>query len=53
MAADILISLTDMLGDFVLIYRMWHVWGRNYYLIILPLLLAVSGFGEEIFMLQS
>ncbi|KAI0922509.1 hypothetical protein AcV5_009462 [Taiwanofungus camphoratus] len=42
--ADILISLTDFFGDMVLIYGCWLVWGRNYYVIILPFLTALAGF---------
>lgn len=44
--ADLLISLTDMLGDMVLIYRCYYVWGQNPYVVILPFLTAVAGFGE-------
>lgn len=44
--ADILISFTDLLGDFVLIYRCWMLWGKNYYIVILPLLTSVTGFGR-------
>ncbi|KAI9570567.1 hypothetical protein HD554DRAFT_353118 [Boletus coccyginus] len=44
MAADFLISFTDLLGDFVLIYRCWALWGKNYYITILPLLTSISGF---------
>ncbi|KAF8875067.1 hypothetical protein BD779DRAFT_1678445 [Infundibulicybe gibba] len=43
-AADIFLSLADFLGDMVLIYRCWLVWGKNYYIIILPFLTALSGF---------
>ncbi|KAI9065285.1 hypothetical protein FKP32DRAFT_1624468, partial [Trametes sanguinea] len=42
--ADILISLSDLLGDFVLIYRCWIVWGRNFWVVLLPFLTAVAGF---------
>ncbi|OSC97754.1 hypothetical protein PYCCODRAFT_1418815 [Trametes coccinea BRFM310] len=42
--ADILISLSDLLGDFVLIYRCWIVWGRNFWIVLLPFLTAVAGF---------
>ncbi|KAH7913519.1 hypothetical protein BJ138DRAFT_1081397 [Hygrophoropsis aurantiaca] len=43
-AADFLISLTDLIGDLVLLYRCWMVWGKNYYIIILPFLSAIAGF---------
>ncbi|KAL1949043.1 hypothetical protein VTO73DRAFT_10849 [Trametes versicolor] len=42
--ADILISLSDLLGDFVLLYRCWIIWGRNYWVILLPFFTAVAGF---------
>ncbi|KAJ8453799.1 hypothetical protein ONZ51_g13395 [Trametes cubensis] len=42
--ADILISLTDLIGDVVLVYRCWVIWERNYWIIILPLLTAIAGF---------
>ncbi|RPD75645.1 hypothetical protein L226DRAFT_462167 [Lentinus tigrinus ALCF2SS1-7] len=43
--ADILISLCDLLGDFILLYRCWIVWDRRYCVIILPVLTALAGFG--------
>ncbi|KAN0092869.1 hypothetical protein V8E55_003653 [Tylopilus felleus] len=42
--ADFFISFTDLLGDFVLIYRCWMLWGKNYHIVILPLLTSVGGF---------
>lgn len=45
-ASDILIQITDLLADLILIYRCWHVWGRNYFVIIPPLLTAIAGFSE-------
>ena len=44
--ADILISLCDLLGDFILLYRCWIVWEHRYCVIILPALTALAGFGE-------
>lgn len=46
-AADFLISFTDLFGDFALVYRCWMLWGKNYYIVILPLLAAVGGFSEH------
>ncbi|KAH8087866.1 hypothetical protein BXZ70DRAFT_538501 [Cristinia sonorae] len=43
-AADILISLIDFVGDVVLLHRCWLVWGKNYHVVILPLLTAAAGF---------
>ncbi|KAF8558178.1 hypothetical protein OG21DRAFT_1504555 [Imleria badia] len=42
--ADFLISFTDLLGDLVLIYRCWMLWGKNYYVVILPFLTSITGF---------
>ncbi|EPQ57611.1 hypothetical protein GLOTRDRAFT_38224 [Gloeophyllum trabeum ATCC 11539] len=43
-AADLFISLADLLGDFVLIYRCYLVWGRAWWVTVLPTLTAVAGF---------
>ena len=45
-AADVLISLCDLLGDYILIYRCWVLWGRNYWVVLVPSLCAVGGFGK-------
>lgn len=42
--ADILISLADLIGDGILIYRCWLIWGKNYLVVVIPSLCAVSGF---------
>ncbi|KAM5537664.1 hypothetical protein V8D89_008742 [Ganoderma adspersum] len=42
--ADIFLSLCDLLGDYILIYRCWVLWGRNYWIVALPSLCAVAGF---------
>ena len=44
--ADILISVTDFLGQLILIYRCWLLWSRNYWVIILPSLLSIASIGE-------
>ncbi|KAG2338099.1 hypothetical protein BDR05DRAFT_1062938 [Suillus weaverae] len=44
MGADFLISFTDLVGDLVLVYRCWMLWGKNYYVVILPLLSSFGGF---------
>ncbi|KAH9941729.1 uncharacterized protein BXZ73DRAFT_41550 [Epithele typhae] len=41
--ADILISVCDLFGDFILLYRCWVIWGRNYWVIVLPSLTAAGG----------
>ncbi|KAI0682077.1 hypothetical protein C8T65DRAFT_597625 [Cerioporus squamosus] len=43
--ADLLISLVDFLGDLVLLYRCWIIWGKNIWVVALPLLTATAGFG--------
>ena len=43
--ADIFISLCDLIGDYILIYWCWMMWGRNYWIVILPSLTAIAGFG--------
>ncbi|EJF59594.1 hypothetical protein BD309DRAFT_950482 [Dichomitus squalens] len=42
--ADIFISLCDLIGDYILIYWCWMMWGRNYWVVILPSLTAIAGF---------
>lgn len=44
--ADLLVSVCDLLGDFILIYRCWILWGRNYWVTVLPTLCAIAGLGE-------
>lgn len=45
LGANLMISVVDIIGDLLLLYRCWLVWGKNYYVIILPLLTALGGFG--------
>ncbi|KAG2066747.1 hypothetical protein BDR04DRAFT_1081473 [Suillus decipiens] len=45
MGANLMISVVDVIGDLLLLYRCWLVWGKNFYVIILPLLTALAGFG--------
>ncbi|TFK53928.1 hypothetical protein OE88DRAFT_1710989 [Heliocybe sulcata] len=42
--ADLLISLADLVGDAVLIYRCWLVWGRSWWVTIFPSITAIAGF---------
>lgn len=48
MAANLLSSVADLVGDLLLLYRCWFVWGKNFYVIILPLLTALGGFGKSL-----
>ncbi|EIW55023.1 uncharacterized protein TRAVEDRAFT_131098 [Trametes versicolor FP-101664 SS1] len=41
--ADILISVCDVLGDFIMLYRCWVIWDRKYWVIFLPFLTAITG----------
>lgn len=40
--ADLLISITDFIGELILIYRCWLLWSRNYWVIILPSLISTA-----------
>lgn len=44
--ADCTVSVADFLGDLILIYRCWIIWGGNYYITILPLLTSAAGLSE-------
>lgn len=46
--ADLFISLADLIGDGILIYRCWIIWGKNHLIIIIPSLCAVGGFGTHL-----
>jgi len=45
--ADLLISITDFIGEVILIYRCWLLWSRNYWIIILPSLTAIATLGKS------
>jgi hypothetical protein len=45
-AADFLITVTDFLGEVILIYRCWLLWSKNYSIIILPSLAAIGSIGK-------
>ncbi|KAI0325185.1 hypothetical protein GY45DRAFT_1364669 [Cubamyces sp. BRFM 1775] len=44
LAADVFISICDLLGDAMLLYRCWVMWGNARWVVILPVLSAVAGF---------
>ncbi|KAH9899233.1 hypothetical protein C8Q73DRAFT_815593 [Cubamyces lactineus] len=44
LAADVFISICDLLGDAMLLYRCWVMWGDARWVIVLPVLSAVAGF---------
>ncbi|GJE85466.1 hypothetical protein PsYK624_015450 [Phanerochaete sordida] len=41
--ADCVVSVADFLGDLILIYRCWIIWGCQYYVAVLPLLTSTAG----------
>lgn len=41
--ADCVVSVTDFIGDLILIYRCWVIWSKNPWVTILPLLCAAGG----------
>ncbi|KAG1756995.1 hypothetical protein EDB19DRAFT_1865806 [Suillus lakei] len=43
--ANLMISVVDIIGDLLLLYRCWLVWGKQFYVIVVPLLTALGGFG--------
>ena len=45
---NLLISVTDFLGELILIYRCWVLWSRKYWVIILPSLLSTASIGEAL-----
>jgi len=45
LAADLLLSVTDLIGELILIYRCWLLWDRKYWIIIFPSLCALAGLG--------
>jgi hypothetical protein len=46
-AADVLIIVTDFIGELILIYRCWLLWSRNYWVIILPSLTAIVSLSKS------
>ena len=44
--ADLLISVTDFIGELILIYRCWLLWSKNYGIIIFPSLIAIASLGK-------
>lgn len=43
---DFILSVADLMGNFVLLHRCWVVWERNYFILLFPALSALGGFGE-------
>ena len=44
---DLLITLCDLLGNAIILYRGWVLWNKSYRIIILPFLCAISAVGKE------
>ena len=47
-ATNILLSVTNFIGELILIYRCWLLWSRNYWVIILPSLISVASLGKDL-----
>lgn len=45
MGADTLISVADWIGEMILIYRCWAIWGHNYYVVALPFVASTAALG--------
>ena len=43
--ADILISFSDLLAGLILLYRCWVIWGKKYWIVLPPFVMALGGFG--------
>ena len=37
-----------MIGDMIIIWRVWAVWGRNYWVALVPLLLMLASAGRSL-----
>ena len=46
MGADILVSVTDVLGEIILMYRCWLLYKKNHLVITIPCLATFSGLGN-------
>ncbi|KAJ8496206.1 hypothetical protein ONZ51_g1251 [Trametes cubensis] len=44
LAADVIISICDLLGDAMLVYRCWLMWSDHRWVVVLPILSAIAGF---------
>ena len=42
-----ILSLTDTMGDLILIYRCWVLWSKNYWVIIFPCLSLIGNLSES------
>jgi len=47
LAASVMYSIIDWLSQCILIYRCWVIWGRRYYIIIVPLLISTASLALE------
>ncbi len=51
--ADLLISITDFIGELILIYRCWLLWSKNYWVIILPSLISIASLGKALMIMAA
>ncbi|KAH9949905.1 hypothetical protein B0H21DRAFT_881538 [Amylocystis lapponica] len=45
LACDILASITDFFSQLVMIYRCWLVWSKKFWVVVIPLLIAMGSIG--------
>lgn len=44
--ADLLISICDLFGNSIILYRCWALWEKDYRIVVLPTLCALGGVGK-------
>jgi hypothetical protein len=53
MGANLMISVVDVIGDLLLLYRCWLVWEKNFYVIVLPLLTALHPLCARVYLTHT
>jgi hypothetical protein len=43
---NVLISVTDFLGECILMYRCWAMWGGNLWVIAIPFVASLTALGK-------
>jgi hypothetical protein len=51
--ADLFVSITNFVGELILIYRCWLLWSRNYWVIILPSLFSIASLGKDLMTIEA
>lgn len=44
--ADLLISICDLFGNSIILYRCWALWNKDYRVVVLPTMCALGGLGK-------